>query len=176
VRKLRRVRQRLTNRRRDFLHKASARLVGRFALIATEELNTKNLTASAKGTAEQPGRNVKAGLNREILDTAPGAFLAMLRYKAPESGSELIEVPTRTLKPSQTCPACGRVERKKLSQRTHRCPCGHAEPRDAASGRVALNWALAQMQEGREPALRETSAGVAPPARETPSIPAEWVE
>ena len=135
------------------------------------------MTASAAGTAEKPGRNVraKAGLNREILDTAPAAFLAMLRDKATEAGSELVEVPTRKLKPSQTCPACGRVEKKKLTQRFHCCPCGHSEGRDAASGRVALQWALAQQLSGREPAPRE-SVGVAPPAHETPSNPADWVE
>lgn len=177
VRRLRRLRQHLANRRHDFLHQTSARLVGRFALIATEELNIKNMTASARGTANAPGRNVraKAGPNREILDTAPAAFLALLRYKASEAGSELIEVPTRTLKPSQRCPACLRVEKKKLSQRMHCCPCGHVEPRDAASGRVALNWVLAQMQPGREPTPRE-SAGVAPPAHETPPNPQDWVE
>ncbi|WP_408015436.1 hypothetical protein [Sabulicella rubraurantiaca] len=86
----------------------------------------------------------------------------------------MIEVPTRTLKPSQRCPACLRVEKKTLSQRMHCCRCGHVEPRDAASGRVALNWVLGQMQSGREPTLRER-AGVAPPAHETPSIPQDWM-
>ncbi|WP_207540767.1 RNA-guided endonuclease InsQ/TnpB family protein [Sabulicella rubraurantiaca] len=176
ARHLRRLRQRLANRRRDFAHQRSAELAGRFALIATEELNVKNMTATACGTADAPGRNVraKAGLNREILDTAPAAFLALLRYKATEAGSEIVEVPTRTLKPSQRCPACLRVEKKTLSQRMHCCPCGHVEPRDAASGRVALNWVLGQMQSGREPTLRER-AGVAPPAHETPSIPQDWM-
>lgn len=176
VRHLRRLRQRLANRRRDFQHKTSAALVKRFALIATEELTVKNLTASAKGTAAEPGRNVKAksGLNREILDTAPAGFLALVRYKACEAGSDLVEVPTRKLKPSQRCPACGRVEKKKLSQRMHCCPCGHAETRDGASARVALQWALVQMT-GREPAPWETSAGIAPPAHETPSNPQDWV-
>jgi putative transposase len=172
VKRLRAVRQRLANKRRDFAHQTSARLVGRFALIATEGLSIKNTTASAAGTAEQPGRNVraKAGLNREILDTAPGAFLTLVRYKATEAGSDYVEVPTRKLKPSQTCPACGRVEKKKLSQRVHCCSCGHRESRDAAAGRVALHWALTQMQSGREPTPRE-SVGTAPPAHETSSNP-----
>lgn len=176
VAQLRRLHQRQANRRRDFQHKTSAALVKRFALISTEELSVKNMTASARGTAEAPGRNVKAkaDLNREILDTAPGAFLALLRYKATEAGSDLIEVPMRKLKPSQTCPVCGRVEKKKLSQRIHCCPCGHTESRDGASARVALQWALNQMRPGREPAPRE-SAETAPPARETPSNPQDWL-
>ena len=152
----------------------------RFALIATEKLAIKNMTTSAKGTLDAPGLNVKAkaGLNREILDTAPGAFLALLRYKAMEAGSALIEVPTRKLKPSQRCPACGRVEKKALRQRVHRCPCGHVEPRDAASGRVMLVWAMAQIApKGQElDPERETSADNGPPARETPSNATHWVE
>ncbi|HZZ00453.1 MAG TPA: transposase, partial [Candidatus Baltobacteraceae bacterium] len=74
-------------KRLDFLHQTSAKLVARSWLIATESLSIKNMTASAKGTVESPGRNVaqKAGLNREILATSPSAFLAMTRYKAAEA-------------------------------------------------------------------------------------------
>jgi putative transposase len=64
------------------------------------------MTASAEGTAEKPGRNVKAkvGLNRAILDATPGAFLTMLSTKAEEAGCKLIVLNTRREKPSQTCP------------------------------------------------------------------------
>ena len=171
--------QKLANQRKEFLHQTSAALIAEFALIATEKLAIKNMTGSAKGTAAEPGKNVKAkaGLNREILDTAPGGFLAMLRYKAPEAGSELMEAPTRKLKPSQTCPGCGRVEKKKLSQRTHVCPCGHVEQRDAASGRVVLNWALAQLFTGQELTRQpEISPDSSPTAGETPSHASVWVE
>ncbi len=172
----------LANQRKEFLHQTSAALVTAYALIATEELSVKNMTGSAKGTAEQPGRNVKAkaGLNREILDTAPGAFLGMLRYKAPEAGTLLIEVPTRKLKPSQRCPDCGRIEKKRLSQRVHACPCGHVEPRDNASARVALDYALTHLAStGQELARQaETSTDIGLPAAETPSTDAQrpWLE
>ncbi len=61
------------------------------------------MTKSARGTEEAPGTNVrqKAGLNKSILDTAPGLFLSMLRYKAEEAGAKLVEVPTRAVKPTQ---------------------------------------------------------------------------
>jgi len=44
------------------------------SLIVTEQLSIENMTASANGTVEKPGKNVtaKAGFNRAILDTAPG--------------------------------------------------------------------------------------------------------
>ncbi len=131
-------------RRLDHLHKVSAKLAGENALVAMEELQISNMTRSAKGTAEKPGKNVaqKSGLNREILDTAPALFTQLIRYKVTETGGEFVDVPTRKAKPSQTCPACGAVVKKTLAERFHRCPCGHQEPRDAASARVALNWAL----------------------------------
>ena len=75
------IHRKTANRRRDFLHKSSAKVVAATNLIATETLTVKNMTRSAKGTIEEPGRNVaqKAGLNREILSTAPAAYLKMLR-------------------------------------------------------------------------------------------------
>ena len=135
----------LANRRRDHHHQLTKRLVNSYGLIATEKLTVKDMTATAKGTAENPGKNVKvkAGLNRRILDTGPGAFLQMLRYKLEEAGGVWVEVPTRKVKPSQTCPNCGHQRKKKLSERTHKCEvCEYTEPRDRAAARVMLHWAL----------------------------------
>jgi putative transposase len=148
-----RLKAKNARRRLDFHHQTSAKLVKRFGLIATETLQISNMTRTAKGTVEKPGKKVaqKAGLNREILDTGPAAFLTMVRYKAEEAGSLFMEAPTRKLKPSQTCPACGSVKKKSLSVRTHLCAeCRHTESRDAASGRVCLNWAMDQINT-REP-------------------------
>jgi len=114
-----------------------------------------NMTRSARGTADAPGRNVrqKAGLNREVLDTAPGALMTMIKYKAEEAGVWILEAPTGQLKPSQRCPSCNAVKKKSLDQRVHSCPCGHDEPRDLASARVVLNWAMEGL--GREPVMRD---------------------
>ena len=144
VRKLARARAHQARRRLDFLHKETSKLAQGYALVAMEELQVSNMTRSAKGTLEEPGKNVKqkAGLNREILDTAPALMMQLLRYKVPETGGLWAEAPTRKLKPSQTCPMCGRGQKKRLSERVHLCVCGHTEPRDIASARVVLNWAL----------------------------------
>jgi putative transposase len=153
---------RVRNARNDFQHQITHQLVKRFALIATEDLQVKNMTGSANGTAAKPGKNVrqKAGLNRSILDTAPAAFLAKLGYKAEEAGSQLdLHRPTET-RASQTCPACGHVHKKSVSERTHACAvCGHVEVRDAAAARVLLQISLGtQPIGGREPAGEVDSA------------------
>lgn len=87
----------------------------------------------------------KSGLNREILDTAPGALYQKFAYKVLETGGEFVEAPTRRRKPSQTCPACGLQKPKTLDMRVHTCSnaaCGHTEDRDSAGARVNLRWAL----------------------------------
>ena len=139
------------NRRHDFLHKQSAKFVAKADLIATESLSIRNMVRSAKGTVESRGRNVakKAGLNREILSTAPRAFLDMLAYKAAEAGIAFIEVASRKVKPSQTCSGCGRQQKKALAERQHVCVCGLVLSRDRNAARVNLLWALAHT--GREP-------------------------
>ncbi|HYG89355.1 MAG TPA: zinc ribbon domain-containing protein, partial [Azospirillum sp.] len=73
-----------------------------------------------------------------------------------------LQAPTRTLKPSQTCPACGAVKRKSLSDRVHVCAaCGHTEPRDAAAARVILAWALRAVArvDGKRPVRDERMTG-----------------
>jgi putative transposase len=153
-----RAKGRESNARKDFLHQTSAKIVGQTAVFATEKLHISNMTRSAKGTAEKPGKNVpqKAGLNREILATAPAGFLAMMRYKAEEAGSLFIETPTRTLKPSQRCSDCGRLPKvkKTLSERMHVCECGCVLTRDRNGARNNLVWALNHL--GREPAGNAT--------------------
>jgi putative transposase len=115
-------------------------------------LPSLNLTRSAKGNGRITGRNVaqKAGLNREILATAPSAFLNLLRYKAAEAGIAYVEAPSRTVKPSQTCSGCGLQRKKPLSERQHVCTCcGLVLTRDQNAARVNLRWSLAHT--GREP-------------------------
>lgn len=147
--------QKIARQRLDFTHKETTKLVGMAALIATEKLTVKNMTRSAKGTAEKNGKMVKqkAGLNREILNTAPAMTLNLLTYKAEEAGCEYVVIPTIKVKPSQTCPDCGAKKKKTLAERWHSCECGCEKPRDVASAQVNLNWALG-IQAGNQPRKR----------------------
>ena len=142
---LARVRAHQARKRLDFLHKESAKIAGANALVAMEKLAIRNMTRSAAGTVEAPGTHVaqKAGLNREILDTAPALLMSLIHYKVLETGGDWAQAPTRTLKPSQTCPGCGKRVKKLLSLRVHECAvCGLKEDRDRASAQVVLNWAM----------------------------------
>lgn len=136
-----RLHDRIGNLRRDFLHKQTSRMVQQCAVLATEKLAPKNMSRSARGTEQEPGRRVrqKAGLNREILSAAFCLAHQMLAYKAEEAGTRLHLSPTRQLKPSQRCSACWEIVPKTLADRMHACPhCGHVMPRGRNSALVVL--------------------------------------
>lgn len=62
-----------------------------------EDLKVSNMSASAGGTKESPGKNVrqKSGLNRSILDQGWYSFFQMLSYKLERGGGKLIKVDPR---------------------------------------------------------------------------------
>lgn len=98
------------------------------------------MTASARGDAAQPGRNVaaKAGLNRAILAVGWGMTRRMLDYKCGWSGAELRTRPAAYT--SQTCSACGHVDtRSRVSRDLFHCvACGHAQHADWNAALVVL--------------------------------------
>ncbi|NYH80986.1 IS605 OrfB family transposase [Actinopolyspora biskrensis] len=116
--------------------------------IAIEDLNVSDMTNSARGTEQQPGRNVKAkaGLNRAVLDAALGEFRRQLEYKTSRAGTTLAVV-DRWYPSSKTCSACGYLlEKLSLSTRAWTCPdCGTRHDRDhnAAKNILAAGRAVA---------------------------------
>lgn len=110
----------LGRRRADMLHKLSADLVSRFAAIGVEDLNIKGL---ARGM-----------LAKEVNDAAWAQLVSMLDYKAAKAGGRMVKVDPRGT--SQTCPECGTIRAKQLSERTHRCDCGAVLDRDVAAAMV----------------------------------------
>jgi putative transposase len=91
------------------LHQETTKLVASHALIVIEDLQVKNMTASAAGTVEAPGKNVrqKAALNRTILRNGWSMARSMLEYKSAWRGSVLVAVaPAFT---SQQCSCCGHI-------------------------------------------------------------------
>ena len=120
-----RLRARERDRRKDWAEKASTSIARRFDLIRVEDLQIKNMTRSAKGTRNDPGRNVraKAGLNRGILRSGWGLLVRRLEDKAPGRMEKISPAFT-----SQRCSACGQVDRgSRESQAVFRCTaCGFA--------------------------------------------------
>ncbi len=65
-------------RNRNECHRITSKLVKDHGAIAVEHLRIRNMTGSAKGTAEEPGTNVaaKSGLNRSILEQTWGIIIS----------------------------------------------------------------------------------------------------
>src|SRR5262249_24578137 len=82
-------------------------------------------------------------LAKSVNDAAWGRLLFVLAYKAEGAGTRLIAVDPRGT--SQTCPDCGLIAPKRLSDRWHSCPCGASMPRGVAAARVILARGLASM-------------------------------
>lgn len=126
------VMRRIRCRRADFNARTAATLTGRYGTIVLENLTTKNMTAGAKGTVEQPGSRVaqKSGLNRAILDKGWYGLELAVNNAARYTGSTVIKVPAAYT--SQTCSACRVVEAaSRESQARFACTsCGHVEHAD----------------------------------------------
>ncbi len=127
------IHARVADQRRDGLHKLTTRLAKEFGTVVAEDLNVAGMTRSAKGTAGRPGTNVRAksGLNRSILDTAPGELRRQLGYKTVWNGGTLVTA-SRWFPSSKTCSRCGRRNPSlPLRKRTFVCAaCGLVVDRD----------------------------------------------
>ena len=92
------------------LHRVTSRIVRESDIIVVEDLKIRNMTRTAKGTTEAPGKRVaaKSGLNRSILEQGWGEILRQLTYKAEWAGKQLVAVDPRYT--SQTCHQCSNVK------------------------------------------------------------------
>ena len=155
-----RLRARERDRRTDWAEKVSTDIARRFDVIRVENLQIGNMTRSAKGTWENPGRNVraKAGLNRGILRSGWGLLVRRLADKAPGRVEKV-----RPALTSQRCSACGQVDRgSRESQAVFRCTaCGFAGHADV---NAAINIAAGHAVTARG------GDGVARPVNREPQL------
>lgn len=133
-----RLKARETNRRRDFTHKLTTDLAQNHGFVGIEDLRVTQMTSSARGTPDRPGRGVsqKAGLNRAILDNCPTERRRQLEYKCRLYGSELIAVPA--FHTSQTCAACGKVDPASRRGCGRLFVCAHCRHEDDADHNASV--------------------------------------
>ena len=120
------IHERISNRRKDFCHKESRKIIDQYQYICLEDLSIKKMIEGSF-------------LAKSITDVSWKQFRQFLTYKAVEAGRKLGVVnPAYT---TQTCYRCKNIETKKLSEREHRCAkCGYQVARDfnAAQNILAL--------------------------------------
>jgi len=127
-RKVALIHEKVTNKRNDFLHKFSRKLVGEYGLIALEKLDVIGL--------------IRKNFGKQISDVSWGKFSDMISYKAAEAGCQVVFVePKGTTK---QCSACGHFKEMPLAERTYVCGvCGLVEDRDLNAAKNVLAKATA---------------------------------
>ncbi|MGO9612095.1 MAG: RNA-guided endonuclease InsQ/TnpB family protein [Dissulfurispiraceae bacterium] len=174
-----RIHAKIADARKDYLHKVSTTISENQAMVVLEDLKVVNMSASAKGTVEEPGTQVKqkSGLNKAILDQGWAEFRRMLEYKQHWRGGLTLAVPPQHT--SQKCPVCDFVHAdNRKSQAVFRCiNCGYTANADhvAAINILAAGHAvLARGECGpqsasvkREP-TRDSMQGLNAPAAVSP--------
>lgn len=127
---------RVTNRRENFAHQESRKLINEFQFIAFEDLNIKGMQAN--------GNKV---INRGIADVAWGQFVQFTTYKAAEAGRGVALVDPKNT--TQMCSGCGEIIPKDLRVREHICPhCGLKLSRDHNAALNILARGLASFRPG----------------------------
>ena len=99
--------EKVSEQRKDFLHKVANHYINNFQTIFVEDLNIKNMVKNRH-------------LSKSISDSSWGIFFNFLTYKAAEADRTVIKVPPHNT--SQICYGCGEKVPKSLSVRLHRCP------------------------------------------------------
>jgi putative transposase len=141
--RLARAHARVADRRYDFLHKLTTRLVRENQTIAIEDLSVRGMMSNHT-------------LARAVSDASWGTFRRLLEYKAAWYGREVIAI-DRFWPSTKTCSACGRLnDAVPLAVRTFTCQdpdCGHSEDRDvnAAKNILAAGLAVAACGDGVRP-------------------------
>jgi putative transposase len=155
-RKVARAHARVTDRRRDHLHKLTTRLVRENQTLVIEDLTVRNMVRNRS-------------LARASSDAAWSEFRDMLEYKAAWYGREVIAV-DRFFPSSGLCSRCGALTGKMpLHVRTWTCGCGTAHDRDlnAANNLLAAGLAVSACGAGVRP-QRRTPGGQSVTKQENP--------
>ncbi|AOK55334.1 cytosine methyltransferase [Burkholderia stagnalis] len=160
--RIQRIHARIGNARRDYLHKTTTTISQNHAMVCIEDLQVRNMSRSAAGTTENPGKHVRAksGLNKAILDQGWFEFRRQLDYKLAWNGGWLIAVPPRNT--SRTCPCCGHVsgDNRQTQDQFECVECGFEENADVVG-------AMNVLRAGHARCACEVSGESIPPAAGT---------
>ncbi|MGY3201277.1 RNA-guided endonuclease InsQ/TnpB family protein [Streptomyces sp. TE5632] len=156
-RRVARVHARIADRRRDFLHKLTTRLVRENQTVVIEDLTVRNLLKNGK-------------LARAISDAAWTELRSMLEYKCAWYGRELVVI-DRWFPSSKLCGTCGAVREKlPLNVREWTCDCGTVHDRDVNAARniLAAGLAVSACGDGVRPQRESSRTGRSSVKQEAP--------
>ena len=145
--KVAKVHQHIANKRQDFLHKISSKLVkeSQFDVFCMEDLNMKAMSKM---------------WGRKVHDLSYYAFQQMLTYKCEKYGKKVIKI-GRFEPSSQICSCCGHMQKMPLNERTYICPeCGLSLDRDINAAINIRNFALRDILKNTDGTSEINACGV----------------
>ncbi|MCY4473084.1 MAG: transposase [Kistimonas sp.] len=122
--RIQKIHSRISTARRDYLHKTSTTISKNHVMVCIEDLQVSNMSRSAAGGVDKPGKNLqaKSGLNKSILDQGWFELRRQLDYKLAWNGGHLVAVWPRNT--SRTCPECKRCIRRQPQDTSAVQVCG----------------------------------------------------
>ena len=117
--KVAKLHEKVSNQRKDFLHKQSRLIANAYDCVCIEDLDMKAMSQALN-------------FGKSVSDNGWGMFTTFLKYKLEEQGKRFVKV-DKFFASSQTCSCCGYVnkETKNLAVRAWECPqCGVHHDRD----------------------------------------------
>jgi putative transposase len=159
--KVARVHARITDRRRDFLHKLTTRLVRENQTVVIEDLSVRSMVKNHT-------------LARAISDASWTELRSMLEYKCAWYGRELVVI-DRWFPSSKLCGACGTIREKlPLNVREWTCACGVVHDRDVNAARniLAAGLAVSACGDGVRPQRESSRTGQPSVKQETQRVTA----
>jgi putative transposase len=132
--------QKVADQRSAYQWRVANRIVKKADCIVVEDLNIPGMKSRCKPSQDEKGRFLtngqaaKRGLNRAISDATWGDLISKIEYVAAKSGKVLVKVnPKHT---SQTCSACGHVDKSSRDREKFICTsCGHIAHADKQAAR-----------------------------------------
>ena len=110
--KVAKLHEKVTNQRKDFLHKISTQITNAYDCVCIEDLNMKGMSQALN-------------FGKSVTDNSFGNFVTMLAYKLLEQGKKLVKI-DKWYPSSKTCSCCGVIKDMPLNERTYECSsCGN---------------------------------------------------
>ena len=125
------IHERIANKRSNFAHQLSRKLVDTYGIIAFEDLNIKGMMQNSH-------------LAKSIGDVAWSQFITFTKNKAENAGSVVVMVDAKNT--TQECSRCGQIVHKELKDRVHSCDCGLVLDRDENAAKNILGRGLATVR------------------------------
>jgi len=130
--KVARTHQKITNQRKDFLHKLSSKIISENQTICIEDLAVSNMVKNHK-------------LAKAISDVSWSEFVRQLNYKANWYGKTIISI-GRFDPSTKLCHSCGMLNNNlTLSDRQWTCDCGETHDRDINAAINIKNFGLTKV-------------------------------